>query len=114
MATVTLSSVALAQNIRGSATAPTTAPGYDRPDQYIHIQDVCSAVVAVPRRDPGSIHNAVALVPDGNGGVVETHPPLKRLQGPDLRRLAPPDNAAPFGDNRTVSEVMRAIDRQYQ
>jgi hypothetical protein len=40
MATVTLSSVALAQNIRGSATAPTTAPGYDRPDQYIHIQDV--------------------------------------------------------------------------
>jgi len=60
------------------------------------------------------VSGVVALVPDGNGGVVETHPPLKRLQGPDLRRLAPPDNAAPFGDNRTVSEVMRAIDRQYQ
>ena len=40
MATVTLSSVALAQNIRGSASGPTTAPGYDHPDQYIHIQDV--------------------------------------------------------------------------
>jgi hypothetical protein len=46
-----------------------------------------SNVVAVPRRDPGFIHNAVALVPDGNGGVVETRPPLKRLQGPDRRRI---------------------------
>jgi arylsulfatase len=31
---------ASAQNIRGSATGPTTAKGYDHPDQYIHLKDV--------------------------------------------------------------------------
>ena len=29
-----------AQNIRGSATGPTTAKGYSHPDQYIHMKDV--------------------------------------------------------------------------
>jgi arylsulfatase len=29
-----------AQNIRGSATGPTTAKGYDHPDQYLHLKDV--------------------------------------------------------------------------
>jgi arylsulfatase len=31
---------ASAQNIRGSADGPTTARGYDHPDQYIHLKDV--------------------------------------------------------------------------
>jgi len=31
---------AVAQNIRGSATGPTTAKGYDHPGQYITVQDV--------------------------------------------------------------------------
>ena len=32
--------VTLAQNIRGSATGPTTAKGYDHAGQYLHVQDV--------------------------------------------------------------------------
>jgi hypothetical protein len=35
-----LPSVALAQNVRGSATGPTTAKGYDHPGQYLTVQDV--------------------------------------------------------------------------
>jgi hypothetical protein len=35
-----MSSGSLAQNARGSATGPTTAPGYDHPGQYLHLQDV--------------------------------------------------------------------------
>ncbi len=27
----------IAQNIRGSATGPTTARGYDHPDQFLHL-----------------------------------------------------------------------------
>jgi len=38
-AACTLSAVAFAQNSRGSATGPTTAPGFDHPDQYLHVQD---------------------------------------------------------------------------
>src|SRR5262245_3094015 len=30
---------ASAQNIRGSTTGPTTARGYDHPDQFIHLRD---------------------------------------------------------------------------
>jgi arylsulfatase len=33
-------SAAMAQNIRGSATGPSTARGYDHPGQYLHTQDV--------------------------------------------------------------------------
>ena len=66
MATVTLSSVALAQNIRGSATGPTTAPGYDHPDQYLHIQDVKPAdnmypVVQHPDQDRAAQAKLAAL-----------------------------------------------------
>jgi hypothetical protein len=63
-----------------------------------------------PRPDPGSIHDAAVTLADGT--VIR--PPLKRWQGPDLRRPAPPDNpAAPFGDNRTISQAMRTIDKAY-
>jgi hypothetical protein len=63
-----------------------------------------------PRHDPGSIHDAAVTLADGT--VIR--PPLKRWQGPDLRRPAPPDNpAAPFGDNRTISQAMRTIDKAY-
>ena len=33
---VSVSSPALAENIRGAATGPTTAPGFSHPEQYIH------------------------------------------------------------------------------
>ena len=51
-----MSSAALAQNTRGAATGPTTARGYDHPDQYVHIQDVKPAdnmypVVLHPEQD---------------------------------------------------------------
>jgi len=42
----TLSPQAVAQNIRGSATWPTTAKGYDHPGQYLHVQDVSRATRA--------------------------------------------------------------------
>ena len=35
-----LSSPALAENIRGAATGPTTAPGFSHPDQFMHLKDV--------------------------------------------------------------------------
>jgi len=41
-------SPAIAQNIRGSATGPTTAKGYDHPDQFIHLQAGGSQNVTVP------------------------------------------------------------------
>jgi arylsulfatase len=31
---------ACAENIRGAATGPTTAPGFSHPEQYMHVQDV--------------------------------------------------------------------------
>ncbi|MGY4455207.1 hypothetical protein ACVWZR_009867 [Bradyrhizobium sp. i1.3.1] len=40
LAALTMSSVSFAQNIRGSATGPTTAKGYDHPDQFIHLKPV--------------------------------------------------------------------------
>lgn len=51
-----MSNAALAQNTRGAATGPTTARGYDHPDQYVHIQDVKPAdnmypVVLHPEQD---------------------------------------------------------------
>src|SRR5215468_7452304 len=40
VAALSMSSAALAQNARGSSTGPTSAPGYDHPGQYMHLQDV--------------------------------------------------------------------------
>jgi arylsulfatase len=66
MATVTLSNVALAQNIRGSATGPTTAAGYDHADQYLHVQDIKPAdnmypVVQHPGQDRAAQAKLAAL-----------------------------------------------------
>jgi hypothetical protein len=46
----------IAQNIRGSATGPTTAKGYDHPDQFIHLTPVKPAdnmypVIAHPEQE---------------------------------------------------------------
>jgi arylsulfatase len=65
-AACTLASVALAQNIRGSATGPTTARGYDHPDQFIHLQDVKPAdnmfpVIAHPDQQRAARDKLVAL-----------------------------------------------------
>ena len=51
-----LSSPALAENIRGAATGPTTAPGFSHPEQYIHLKDVKPAdnmypVIQHPEQD---------------------------------------------------------------
>ena len=51
-----LSSPALAENIRGAATDPTTAPGFSHPEQYIHLKDVKPAdnmypVIQHPEQD---------------------------------------------------------------
>src|SRR5262245_35990894 len=37
---LSMSGAALAQNTRGDASGPTSAPGYDHPGQYLHLQDV--------------------------------------------------------------------------
>ena len=54
--TLAMSGAALAQNTRGAATGPTTARGYDHPDQFVQIQDVKPAdnmypVVPHPEQD---------------------------------------------------------------
>ena len=54
--------VTLAQNIRGSATGPTTAKGYDHAGQYLHVQDVKPAdnmypVVQHPEQDAAARQN---------------------------------------------------------
>jgi hypothetical protein len=56
MAVVSLSSSALAENIHGAATDPTTAPGFSHPEQYIHLKDVKPAdnmypVIQHPEQD---------------------------------------------------------------
>src|SRR5262245_20476810 len=40
VAVFSMSNTALGQNARGSATGPTSAPGFDHPGQYMHLQDV--------------------------------------------------------------------------
>jgi len=65
-AACTLSAVAFAQNSRGSATGPTTAPGFDHPDQYLHVQDVKPAdnmypVVQHPDQDNAAQAKLAAL-----------------------------------------------------
>ena len=37
---IAASGTAIAQNIRGAATGPTTAPGYSHPEQSLHLKDV--------------------------------------------------------------------------
>jgi arylsulfatase len=56
LALVLCAAPAAAQNIRGSATGPTTDPGYDHPGQYITVQDVKPAdnmypVVPLPEQE---------------------------------------------------------------
>jgi arylsulfatase A-like enzyme len=56
IAIATTSPAAIAQNIRGSATGPTTAKGYDHPDQFIHLKPVKPAdnmypVIAHPEQE---------------------------------------------------------------
>lgn len=53
---VVMGTSAGAQDLRGSATGPTTAKGYDHPDQFIHLKDVKPAenmfpVIAHPEQE---------------------------------------------------------------
>jgi len=57
---------AQAQNIRGSATGPSTAKGYDHPGQYLHVEDVKPAdnmypVVPHPEQDTEARQKLAAL-----------------------------------------------------
>ena len=57
---------ALAQNIRGSSEGPTKAPGYDHPDQFMHLKDVAPAdnmypVIAHPQQEKQARDKLVAL-----------------------------------------------------
>jgi len=57
---------ARAQNIRGSATGPTGAKGYDHPGQHLHVQDVKPAdnmypVVQLPEQDAEARRKLAAL-----------------------------------------------------
>src|SRR5262249_57278077 len=40
VAIILMTAPAIAQNTRGGATGPTTAKGYDHPDQFIHMKPV--------------------------------------------------------------------------
>jgi arylsulfatase A-like enzyme len=60
------SGVAVAQNIRGAATGPSTAKGYVHPGQYMHVQDVKPAdnmypVVLHPEQDAAARKKLAAL-----------------------------------------------------
>src|SRR5262245_24160796 len=66
VAALSMSSAALAQNARGSATGPTSAPGYDHPGQYMHLQDVKPAdnmypVIQHPEQDKAAQDKLSAL-----------------------------------------------------
>lgn len=57
---------ALAENIRGASTGPTTAPGFNHPEQYIHLQDVKPAdnmypVIQHPDQDKAVADRLAAL-----------------------------------------------------
>jgi arylsulfatase len=54
-----------AENIRGAATGPTTAPGFSHPEQYIHLQDVKPAdnmypVIGHPEQDKATADKLAA------------------------------------------------------
>jgi hypothetical protein len=58
--------IATAQNIRGSATGPSTARGYDHPGQYLHLQDVKPAdnmypVMQLPQQEAEARQKLAAL-----------------------------------------------------
>ena len=60
------SGIAVAQNIRGAATGPTAAKGYDHPGQYAHLQDVKPAdnmypVILHPEQDAAAQKKLAAL-----------------------------------------------------
>ena len=66
LAAFSFSAAAMAQNIRGAATGPTTAPGYDHPGQYMHVKDVKPAdnmypVVPHPEQDQAAREKLDAL-----------------------------------------------------
>ncbi len=57
---------ALAENIRGASTGPTTAPGFNHPEQYMHVKDVAPAdnmypVVQHPEQDKAAQDKLAAL-----------------------------------------------------
>jgi arylsulfatase len=59
-------SSASAQNIRGSSEGPTKAPGYDHPDQFMHLKDVAPAdnmypVIAHPEQERQARDKLAAL-----------------------------------------------------
>src|SRR3974377_2172435 len=61
-----VSLAALAQNPRGSAEGPTKAPGYDHPDQFMHLKDVNPApnmypVIAHPDQERQARDKLAAL-----------------------------------------------------
>ncbi len=63
---LSISSPAIAQNVRGSSTGPTTAPGFDHPWDYLHVQDVKPAdnmypVVQHPDQDKAARDKLAAL-----------------------------------------------------
>src|SRR5262245_13712062 len=65
-AALLMSNAAFAQNARGSATGPTSAPGYDHPGQYMHLQDVKPAdnmypVIQHPEQDKAAQDKLSAL-----------------------------------------------------
>lgn len=60
------SCAAVGQNIRGAATGPTTAKGYDHPGQYLHLKDVQPAdnmypVIPHPEQDAEARKKLAAL-----------------------------------------------------
>ena len=66
VAAFSTSNAAIAQNIRGSATGPTTSPGYDHPGHYITLQDVAPAdnlypVIQHPEQDKAAQDKLAAL-----------------------------------------------------
>ncbi|WP_295443704.1 sulfatase-like hydrolase/transferase [uncultured Thiodictyon sp.] len=65
-ATADQAEAALAPNPRGAATGPTTAKGYDHPDQFIHLKDVKPAdnmypVIAHPEQERQAREKLAAL-----------------------------------------------------
>jgi arylsulfatase len=66
LAAVAASAPAAAQNIRGDASGPTSAPGFSHPEQYIHLKDVKPApnlypVIEHPEQDKAAAAKLAAL-----------------------------------------------------
>ena len=85
--------LASAQNARGSATGPTTAKGFDHPDQFAAIQDVKPAdnmypVVPHPEQDREARAKLAALEKrfGKKPNVLDLPDGRRRLDGPRLQR----------------------------